>query len=70
MTGNRVREIRLQKRLTCEALARKVEMASTDLSKLERGIRHPYPGWRKRIAQALQESEEYLFPGVGESGNG
>lgn len=69
MTGNRVREVRQSKKMSCEALARKAEMASTDLSRLERGLKYPYPGWRRRIAEALQEPEDALFPGM-ESANG
>jgi transcriptional regulator with XRE-family HTH domain len=36
-------------------------IATTDLSLLERGLRPPFPGWRRRIAEALGMREEDLF---------
>lgn len=59
---NKVREIREARGMSGEALARKAEMSPSDLSKLERGIRHPFPGWRRRISEALGVPEAELFP--------
>lgn len=64
---NRVREIRKSCGLTAEGLARKTEIASADISKIERGLTFVYPGWRKRIALALDVQEIELFPRVGEN---
>lgn len=60
--SNMVREIRQAKGLSCERLARQAEISATDLSKIERGLRRAYPGWRRRIASALQTPEAELFP--------
>jgi transcriptional regulator with XRE-family HTH domain len=42
-------------------LTRRTGIAANDLSMLERGLRPPFPSWRRRIAQALGVSEEKLF---------
>jgi hypothetical protein len=36
-------------------------IATADLSALERGLRPLFPGWRRRIARALELPEEELF---------
>lgn len=59
---NKVRETRTSKGLSCEALARKARIASTDLSRLERGLAQAFPAWRQRLAEALETTEEELFP--------
>lgn len=67
MMCNRVRSVRRARGLSGAELARQVRMSESDLSKLERGIRYPYPDWRRRIAEALEASEVELFPSVGEA---
>jgi hypothetical protein len=37
-------------------------MAAQDISAIERGIRHPFPGWRRRLAAAFKVPEAQLFP--------
>jgi transcriptional regulator with XRE-family HTH domain len=45
-------------------LCAKTGIAPTTLSEIERGYRHAYPGWRKRIAQAFKLPEAKLFAEV------
>jgi transcriptional regulator with XRE-family HTH domain len=59
---NKVREVRQSKGWSCEALARKANMTSTDLSRLERGLAQAFPAWRQRLAEALETAEGDLFP--------
>jgi transcriptional regulator with XRE-family HTH domain len=61
--SNNVRTKRKARGMSGEALARRAEMSASDLSKLERGRLYAYPGWRKRIAEALDTPEDQLFPG-------
>ena len=37
-----------------------------DISQIERGERKAFPGWRKRLAKALEVPEEELFPEIQE----
>lgn len=59
---NQVRERRQQVGISGEELARRAGISASDLSKVERGQRHAYPGWRRRIAEALDTPESELFP--------
>jgi len=36
-------------------------IATADLSAVERGMKPPFPSWRRRIARALELTEEELF---------
>jgi len=45
-------------------LARRATISPADLTKLENGQVFPWPGWRKRLAKALETTEEALFPEV------
>lgn len=48
----------------CE-LSRRTGIFAPDLVNIENGKRHVYPGWRKKIAEAMGLPEEYLFQEVG-----
>jgi len=37
----------------------------TEISRIESGKIYPYPGWRQRIAEALEVSEDVLFNKTG-----
>jgi hypothetical protein len=37
------------------------EIAASDRSALERGLRPAYPGWRRRISRAFALAEDVLF---------
>jgi transcriptional regulator with XRE-family HTH domain len=45
-------------------LARRTGIGLTEICRIESGKIYPYPGWRKKIAAALETSERTLFPGV------
>ncbi|NHM26331.1 helix-turn-helix transcriptional regulator [Desulfofundulus sp. TPOSR] len=59
---NRIREIRQQKKMTQFELARRTGIHPVNLSKVESGVLRAYPGWRKRIAEALGVTEDEIFP--------
>jgi len=65
---NNVREVRKKQNMSALELARRAVMPPSSLSLVERGLLPAYPGWRKRIAQALGVSEDELFPEVQEDG--
>lgn len=55
---------RLEIGLSGLELARRAKMAPGDLSRVERGLLFPYPGWRRRLAKALDRPEAELFPEI------
>jgi transcriptional regulator with XRE-family HTH domain len=59
---NRVREFRKKKGLTQLDLADITEIYQNDISQIETGGRKVFPGWRKRLSEALEVEEEILFP--------
>lgn len=59
---NRVREFRENAKISQVELARRIRIASTNLSALERGRLAPWPKVRKALAHALRTSEAELFP--------
>jgi transcriptional regulator with XRE-family HTH domain len=62
---NRIKELREQAGLTQVRLARKVNMASTNLSAIENGRLAPWPKVKRALARALKTSQEELFPEEG-----
>ena len=62
MPENRVKEFREKAGLTQCELARRVKMASTNLSDIERGQRVAWAKAREAIAKALKTDEAELFP--------
>lgn len=56
----RVREIRQAKGLTQWELAQRTGIHPVNLSKIERGDFRLYPGWKRRIAEALGVREAEL----------
>jgi len=61
---NRVRKARNNKKMTQFELSKKSNITQAALSQIENGKIYPYPGWRKRIAEALKKREYYLFPEI------
>ena len=59
---NNLKEIRTQKGLSQLALAKLTNITPTDISRIENNWLKPYPGWRKRLSDALGVSEEEIFP--------
>lgn len=67
---SRLREARKRRGLTQFELAKRTGIHPTDIGKVEAGIiLKPFPGWRKRLAQALGLSEEELFGEVEHNGS-
>ena len=66
MFKNCIREQRKKKGLSQLEVMRKSGIAPNIISDLERGRLYPYPGWRKRLAIALDVDEKILFPEVKE----
>ena len=59
---NLLKETRNKRGLSQLSLAKLTNIAPGDISRIENGWIHPYPGWRKRLAEALGVSERELFP--------
>lgn len=62
MMENHLKEIRKEKGVSQVKLSRLTLIAPSDISRIENGWLRPYPGWRKRIAEALGVTEDQLFP--------
>lgn len=50
-----------QRRISHAELSRRTGIHTSTISRLVAGKLHPYPGWRRRIAQALDADGEELF---------
>jgi len=59
--GQRIKEIRLTKKLTLEELAKRTNVSSSFISQVERGVVYPSVDSLKRIATALHVKLDYLF---------
>jgi len=60
---SKLKEIRTTKGLTQFELAKRSNINTADISKIETGIiGKPYPKWRKAIADALEIPEKEVFP--------
>ncbi len=57
MLRNRIRELRLEAKLSMTELAAMTQIRKPDLSRLERGQLPFYPSYRQRIAKALNVAE-------------
>ena len=62
MMENNLKEVRKEKGVSQVKLSRLTLIAPSDISRIENGWLRPYPGWRKRIAEALGVTEIELFP--------
>jgi transcriptional regulator with XRE-family HTH domain len=60
--NNHLKEIRTKQGLSQLDLAKLTNIAPTDISRIENNWIWPYPGWRKRLAEALKIDENRLFP--------
>jgi len=60
--GNKVKEYRLQLKLTQEQLGRRVGIHGASISNIERGDHNPSQGVRRMIADALQMPVDDVFP--------
>jgi len=58
---NRLKEIRLDNDLTLLDLAKLTDISPSDISQMENQKKYPFPGWRKKLAKALGEKENYIF---------
>jgi transcriptional regulator with XRE-family HTH domain len=59
---NNLKKIRKQKQVSQLSLAYLTRISPSDISRIENGWVKPYPGWRKRLAEALGVTEDQLFP--------
>lgn len=57
-----LRRARLAAGLTQQQLAERTGITHPDLSRIERGHRAPWPGFRQRAAEVLGIPEAELFP--------
>ena len=61
LLGKRIKELRIQKRLTQEQLAEMVDMGERNLSKIECGINFISADTLEKISRALEVSPKDLF---------
>jgi transcriptional regulator with XRE-family HTH domain len=61
-SDSRLRQERRRRGLSQTKLSALTGIAATDLGAIERGIKYPWPGWRRRIAAAFKLPESALFP--------
>lgn len=59
---NNLRKLRKNKGLSQLKLAFITGISPSEISRIENEWLKPYPSWRKRLADALEVSEEKLFP--------
>jgi DNA-binding XRE family transcriptional regulator len=59
---NQLKEFRKRAGLSQLGLAKLTNIAPTDISRIENEWLRPYPGWRQRLAKALEVSEKEIFP--------
>ena len=59
---NKLKEIRRQRGLSQIRLSLLTNIAPSEISRIECGWLKPYPGWRFRLARALDVPESELFP--------
>lgn len=58
---NQLRAERLRRGWSLVRVSALTGIAPGDLSMLERGLRPPFPGWRRRLARAFKLPEAELF---------
>jgi len=63
---NNLKKIRKERGLTQFDLAKQTDISPSDISQIETEKRFPFPGWRKKLAKALEIAEKELFPGIKE----
>jgi transcriptional regulator with XRE-family HTH domain len=59
---------RRRRGLSQAALARMTGIHPAAISQLEAGTAHPWPGWKARLARALEVPGDQLFREVGDDG--
>ena len=45
-------------------LGKRADITQGMISQIETGKIFPYPGWRRKLSEALKVDEEYLFPEI------
>lgn len=58
---NHLRKERIRQGLSQFELAKRSNISPADISKIENGTCITFPGWRKRLSEALGVPEEELF---------
>lgn len=59
---NNVTEYRENRGLSKQKLSQLTGISPSNIYHIETAKTFPYPGWRKRLAEALNINEEKLFP--------
>jgi DNA-binding XRE family transcriptional regulator len=63
LLGNRIRQTRIDKSMTLEALASRAEVGIGSISEIERGLRFPNTATLYAIAEALDVPADHLLTG-------
>lgn len=67
---NQLKKIRELKGLSQFELAKKADITPSDISRIENNKIFAYPGWRARLAEALDIPQNELFPEEGDESDG
>lgn len=59
---NKLKEIREIRGLSQFELAKLADITPSDISRIENSKIFAYPGWRKRLANALEVEEKEIWP--------
>lgn len=59
---NNLREIRESRNLSQFQLAKLADVTPSDISRIENNKIFAYPGWRTRLAKALETEEKEIWP--------
>lgn len=65
---NNLKSERAKRGFTQFELAKMSNVSPADISKIERGVTIPFPGWRRKLSNALGVPEKEVFPEVAEGG--
>lgn len=66
----KLRKIRQERGWSLVKLCQKTGIDPGNLSRIERGYIYPYPGWRRRLAEALETPEKILFEVIDDENSG
>jgi transcriptional regulator with XRE-family HTH domain len=59
---NNLKNIREMKKLSQFELAKLADITPSDISRIENNKIYAYPGWRERLANALEVEEKEIWP--------
>ena len=59
---NKLKELRESRGMSQFDLSLKSRISPSEISRLENGKIYPYPGWRRKLSNALNVPQNEIFP--------